>query len=427
MSKEKLKTKRGITLIALVITIIVMLILVAATVTVALNEGLFQSAKKATADTEAAREAESELSSGRVKIDGLWYNSVEDYAAGVPSKDQPLTAYDKAGKKDGYLTENAEFKDGDYTAVIPKGFKIVNGIEGDQSIAKGLVIQDSEGNEFVWIPVTFTKGEDEQPDEETGLYPSFLNIFKRSNWDEYGRSETALGTKYAEPYSGGYSTEAEEYNEMMKSVQKNGGFYIGRYEAGSVERENPSTGKPRTNADYTANGTTGVVVKKDQYPYNYVGWGSTMSNITDDVTFIGKNQGKGAVYLSKHFYDGKEVGVVSTLCYGVQWDAMLEFLNKGGSNKFNLKNSTEWGNYQDNAWEITNENANYSADGSTWTAFSTTSNKKSKTSSESLLLTTGASNEFAAKNIYDIAGNCNEWTMEAPSSTCRVTRGRCLQ
>ncbi len=88
MLKEKLKTKRGITLIALVITIIVMLILVAATVTVALNGGLFKSAKKATADTENARVAESELSSGRVQINNIWYDSIEDYINGIKSKDQ---------------------------------------------------------------------------------------------------------------------------------------------------------------------------------------------------------------------------------------------------------------------------------------------------------------------------------------------------
>ena len=54
MSKKKLKTKRGITLIALVITIIVMLILVVATVTVALNGGLFSTTKQAAKDTQIA-------------------------------------------------------------------------------------------------------------------------------------------------------------------------------------------------------------------------------------------------------------------------------------------------------------------------------------------------------------------------------------
>ncbi len=88
MSKEKLRTKRGITLIALVITIIVMLILVVATVTVALNGGLFKSAKKATADTEIAREEESQLSRGRVQINNVWYDSIEDYITGNESENQ---------------------------------------------------------------------------------------------------------------------------------------------------------------------------------------------------------------------------------------------------------------------------------------------------------------------------------------------------
>ena len=56
--KEKLKNIKGITLIALVITIIVMIILVAVSVTVALNGGLFQTAKTATGKTELERDKE---------------------------------------------------------------------------------------------------------------------------------------------------------------------------------------------------------------------------------------------------------------------------------------------------------------------------------------------------------------------------------
>ncbi len=359
------------------------------------------------------------------KIEVIYGNKNKIYDKNNNYSDK-IPEYSKANRNnDGTLAQNARWTDTTGTAVIPAGFKVVDGIggTGDQKVGNGLVIQDSSGNEFVWIPVTFTKGEGEQPDETTGLYPSFLNVFKRSNWDAYERSSTALDSTYTEPYSSGYSTEAEEYNNMMKSVQNNGGFYIGRYEAGSVEKENPSTGKPRTN---TANGTTGVVVKKDQYPYNYVGWGSSMNEIDSDITYSVKDQGKGAVYLSKHFYDNKDVGVVSTLCYSIQWDAMLEFLNKDGSNKFNLKGSTEWGNHSNSTWTIENENASYCYFGTgTWKAFSSdSSNTKSKTNSEDILLTTGASNEFVAKNIYDIAGNCSEWTMEADSSSYRVWRGR---
>lgn len=65
-----MRTEKGITLIALVITIIVMLILVGVTITMALNGKLFDYAKDATQRTNTAKEAESELSNGSVSIDG---------------------------------------------------------------------------------------------------------------------------------------------------------------------------------------------------------------------------------------------------------------------------------------------------------------------------------------------------------------------
>lgn len=55
---EELKNKDGITLIALIITVIVMLILVGVTITVVLNGGLFETATKAA--TETQKEAERE-------------------------------------------------------------------------------------------------------------------------------------------------------------------------------------------------------------------------------------------------------------------------------------------------------------------------------------------------------------------------------
>ena len=63
-----MKTQKGITLIALIITIIVMLILVGVSVSVALNTGLFSTAQGIAKDTEAHKENETKLSSGKVTI-----------------------------------------------------------------------------------------------------------------------------------------------------------------------------------------------------------------------------------------------------------------------------------------------------------------------------------------------------------------------
>ena len=82
---SKLKTQNGITLIALIITIIVMLILVGVSVTVALNGGLFSTAQKATGDTKAERDNELALSDGKVTINGEEYNSIDEYVKGGSS------------------------------------------------------------------------------------------------------------------------------------------------------------------------------------------------------------------------------------------------------------------------------------------------------------------------------------------------------
>ncbi len=74
-----MRGQKGITLIALVITIIVMLILVVVSVTVALQGGLFTSAKSAATNTNAEQQAESQLSNGIINVDGNLYQ-IDDYA-----------------------------------------------------------------------------------------------------------------------------------------------------------------------------------------------------------------------------------------------------------------------------------------------------------------------------------------------------------
>ena len=400
---KKLKTQKGITLIALVITIIVMLILVAVTISMAINGGLFEKAGKATGDTKNAMDAEQALASGQITIDGKTYASIDDYLEGK----EAVLDYDKTKTNDdGTLKSNAKYESDGKTAIIPKGFKIIEDTEGKKSIDAGLVIQDSAGNEFVWVPVTVEGTTDAEKEAN----------FEKIRKDGYnnGLLQTYVSNgRVAEPFAKGYTDgkgteEVKDYQEMRTSVIKNGGFYIGRYEAG-VEGDTPRTNK--------VNGTSKMVVQRDKFPYNYVGWGSSMSNYEDNI----RNQGHGALYLSKHMYDGKDVGVIPTLCYGIQWDATLAFI---GDENYN-KDSTSKGNYSNNAWTIDRETAKSSSDyGGTWKPISEETNKtKTKTASEKILLTTGASEYFKTKNIYDLAGNVEEWTNEANSTTNRVSRG----
>ena len=315
------KQTNGITLVALIITIIIMLILAGVSISIAINGGLFYITKKVAKETENARNIEQQLSNGKVKINEIWYDTIKDYINEKPSENQEggenppvadTSIYENAPKDEttGLLLSNAKYTVDGKTAVIPKGFKIVNGIEEMKSINAGLVVQDKEGNEFVWIPVEVT-----EDDTETKI-----KSFYRSEWMDDNKRGASLteSTEYIEPYTSGYTEEVAEYNAMLKSVYTNKGFYIGRYEAGKAD------GK--------------MVVKKNQSPYVYVDWGTSMTEIGTT----------GAVYLSKNMYNGQDVGVTSTLVYGVQWDTMLDFIK---DNNHNVINSSSWGNFSDSIAE----------------------------------------------------------------------------
>ena len=400
-NKTIYSNQKGITLIALVITIVVLLILAGVSINAIFSEnGIINKAKDAQNKMDQATQNDLDA------IEDL-SNWLDSKTNGATSEGTTIKSYEETEKdasKNGVLKENAIYTDNENaTATIPKGFKVSNvaateSTEGEQTISTGLVIQDAEGNEFVWIPVNYTETKTDA--NNNGLDDGFEATFKRTNTDD---------TEYSEPfeYEGeeGYPEEKEDYIKMMKSVQANKGFYIGRYEAGTTT--------PRTSST-TASST--VVVKRDAYPYIYVGWGNEMNDIETEID----GSGNGAVYLSKHMYDGKVIGATSTLCYGVQWDAIMNFVSD--TNHDVDTDSTSWGNYYDNSWTIDREKASYSEDdGESYTPIG--SNAKSKTDSESILLTTGASDSFKAKNIFNLAGNVYEWTMEAVLSTYRVSRG----
>ena len=320
------------------------------------------------------------------------------------------------------LTENALYTDSENkTVIIPKGFKLSDvaataDTDGEQTISKGLVIKDSSGNEFVWIPVEYTAtGADEN---NNGLDDGFEATFKRNcSFDDEDYSAF-----FIEPCKSGYPEEIEDYMKMMRSVQKNKGFYIGRYEAGTTS--------PRTDSTTT---TSKVVVQRDAYPYIYVGWGNDMNDITTDVTETkdssSKLRGKGAVYLSQTMYPdtGKytnltnNTGVISNLCYGVQWDAVMSFISD--TNEFS--NSKGWGNLSGNEFKIDRVTAKYTnydgAEIGSWTTVGLSG--KEKANSEKILFTTGASDKFKIKNIFDLNGNVYERTMETVLNAVRALRG----
>ena len=399
-----MKNTKGITLIALIITIIVMLILVAVSISVALNTGLFKSAGDATKNWKSAQDAEANVGS-EIKIGDKTYSSIEEYIEDT----KPLP--EGAGKR---FAETKEYNDGTKTAWIPAGFT-VSGIRGETTIEGGLVIYDipenkianvkwdgtekTKYNQFVWIPVEVNKTT-EPKDTET----SIANFY-RSNWSNNARSTNLTGsTDYTEPNTTNDTNDktgiASQIENLTKSIYKYGGFYIGRYEAGS---ETPRTSETTER--------TPIGIKQDMFPYNWVKWGESMSNIGE----------VGAVYLSNSLYNSSNYGATSMLCTGACWDSMLDFIK---DEEHNVSNSTSWGNYKNSETYKIYRGSLYS--NSAWSTANTTAGTD-VTKNKSILLTTGATERNSAKNIYDVVGNCYEWTTESQSSGNRVRRGRRLQ
>ena len=355
----------GITLIALVVTITVLIILATVSINTVLGDnGIIARAQKARDSYSNSQKSEDEQMA-------VLANEMAEYdtngggsggGSDTPTKPTAGTTVAKPGTwTSSQVTPIADGNGG--TVPLPSGFHYVGG-----DISTGLVISDKQndtldasgtsmGNQFVWIPVS----------SEADL--------TRTNFDTTtGQPTTAVSTDYTEPYASGYSTEASEYNTMRTQVLKYGGFYIGRFEAGI----NSTTLRTKVTTNQT------VVCKKGVAPYNLVPWGKAMNDA--DSAFIPSStkynpdqvNTNGAVYLAKNFASQHNyTSVTSTLTYGCEWDAMCRYIGD--------------------------------------------SQRTTPTKSKPEL--TGSVSTDVSKNIYDLAGNCYEWTMEANVTVHRVVRG----
>ena len=388
MKKEKNKRyDGGITLIALVVTVVVLLILAGVSLNLVIgNEGILTRSKEAV--DKYGKQAENEQQ-------GL--NDVEDWMdeqfgdTGM----KKVTVNTKAAKNGTINGQEPNINN----PIIPKGYTPINAGNatwGDgnsnpvqSSIANGLVIKDDNNNEWVWIPVeaSVLSGMYETSNDgialsgdvgvTTKMYTKSTTIGRTGDTTTLSRS-TPNTTDYREPdLVTDYDTDESyyktilgydspkamaeafttDYANMIASIQKYGGFYIGRYE---LSNDGVQKGKATlTNTNW----------------YNLYKKCTTL-NASDKVE--------------------------SKMIWGIQWDLACDFISKKGEQK-SITNSTAWGNYYDstgNAAVMDGETKKYGSK-----------------------QVTGYSEYWKANNIYDIAGNCWEWTQEADNTSSRARRG----
>ena len=382
----KVKETKGITLIALVITIVVLLILAGVVIaTLNGNDNIIKNANTAVGKyNEKVNEEQGILDTLEEKLREYTNGgSSNPTTPGEPETPPTTPTVDSNGLATKPTTIIPDEKNNpNLQIVIPKGFapailqtgttQSLPGQDGSvkekmqasqwnnitaEDINKGIVVVDAEGNEFVWIPITDS------------------SKFARTAWTwTWGASggvcelitdelaETSTENAYWE------DTTTTEYKNMVTSVTQNKGFYVARYEA--------SANSDSTKAQSKRGATT---------------WES-ISQI-DAIT-------KSANYNS---------ALHSHLMYGIEWDSILNWLNgnaiisKDGQNTAMgladiQTNSCRWGNYG-----------------------TSTGNAATNKGSPQ---TTGKSEYWKANNIYDLAGNVYEWTQEKWSTgTLRALRG----
>ena len=270
-----MKKNKGITLVALVVTIVVLLILAGVSINLVLgNNGIIAKAKDA--ETKSAEASQNDLKG----MNGL-VSEMEGALAGNGSTGSG-SGNGNTGSGNNFVTKNTEVTYPGGNVWIPEGFKISK--DSASTVQGGVVIEDKDGNQFVWVPV------------------ATLADYKRTWYTGYDSF-----SEYSEALPEDEKTSVERYK----------GFYIGRYEAG--DKENTEAKTLRSSNDVTKT----VTIKANQAPYDYV----TRTQ---------------AVSLAEGFATKQGYKAKTKLVSSYAWDTTIAFIEKTVNN---YGSSSSQGNY----------------------------------------------------------------------------------
>ena len=366
---------KGVTLIALAVTIVVMLILAGVTISVLNGEnGIVKQAQKAKEESkikELKEKVRIDIAGKRVEnINGELRVSVlkeilDKYFDNVPVETQ-ITAKEEYGKYEmkisdidvgeiTYETSYTIFKDVNGEQVpIPEGY-IVSENSDENIVNKGLVISDSRGNEYVWISCTVDSSSNKLQYKRTewGVEKDGTDN-SRAIKDELTLKDIDVTYSKTDTDNGINEEISKEIvaqiNAEKESIKKYGGYYIGRYEVGKDNKT--------------------AVIKAEQEPYVNIKWSK-------------------AYELAKGIGGGE--GATTYLCSSYSWDTAINFIQ-----------NTTGKNY---ATSIIGFNGNWKSQ-----EVKDSSGKVIKPVNTAQRLNTGLTTALC--NIYDMGGNVGEFTTE---------------
>ena len=413
---------KGITLIALVITIIILILLAGVSINLLLGEnGIIKRAGQAkqeyekaqTAEQESLNELEKQLADynkdlpdntpnteagTKVKIPSEWYSTTSAY---VSTEDGSIVKKAvKVASVTAIATGNGE------TVPVPNGFYYVGG-----TINTGVVISDNPADRNKYVKYTPT--EEIKEGIPSGVAYNEDGTINTENSELKGNQFVWIPVSANEYVKKDWrktivTWERQTNTAELPQIQKYGGFYIGRYEAGTSEitlstginfaSQNTATSwtndsfSIRDGLNHTVTGK--ITTKAGEIPYYH----------TDYET---------ALKLSNSMYNTDYVQ--SGLVTGTMWDAMMKFI---ADNDDTVVTSSNWGNYTNGNVTYTEGKGRFatinSSNGAMTSAFTVNNGAYNYG-----IKTTAISEDVKKKNIYDVAGNLWEWTQEAayPNNT----------
>ena len=267
LNKEKNKimqrNTKGITLIALVVTVIVLIILAGVSISLVLGEnGIINKAKKAKENTELAKTEEETI------LNELAKQIEEGTSGGTTNLPVEKSEIEKSRDAGTYMTAQTTLKDSNGNLIkVPQGFKIAE--DSGINVTEGIVIEDNDiiegignnrGNQYVWIPVgtgikkadgttiditlgryTFADGTNDKAEDGTTVLAKGTPILQQNaeNYadeviiDSYYKelATSRIGTVDTSNRLNNTNTTALNLKGFVDSVKTNGGYYIARYEA----------------------------------------------------------------------------------------------------------------------------------------------------------------------------------------------------
>ena len=414
----KIKQAKGITLIALVITIIVLLILAGVTISMLTGEnGILKqatSAKDKTDKSEFEEQVKLAVMASKVNDEGVIdlttleaeINKISG-ATITKSAENNLPWTVKKGNYEVTITgegntSNTEKDNDDVMENAKKAMPTGGTIDKNTNEDTGIVMVDSNRNEWVWVEVPAAVFTSATSSTDYDKIKADLIAYA----SDYREGSKGQGANWTDEWHDGCGLAEGDYNtnykKMLSSIYTNKGFYIGRYEAG-IAGSDENTSLARYERTEITSSSPKAVSKKDMIPYNYV-YCSDAQQLANGMSTGNKT---------------------SSLMFGIQWDLVCKFLEVKGNwdtstntaQYYISENSASWGNYYDSTFTINSAKAKkYDYRNKSWDYNGDTRG--------SMLLTTGASEQNKKMNIYDFAGNEWEWTLENTTNTGSPCSGR---